>query len=655
MPSLVLEAAGQPRRTVKLVRPLTTIGSADENDVRVERAGLEPTHAQIARESDGHWITGMTRDMTINGRREKHKKLVEGDVIRIGELTMTWAAVDAPDSFSGAPPRTPVPSAITPAAGVPSAASAGIVASIPPTPGHGVPTPAALLPGKTREVVTAYQRVHQFSQKLLDNASTATLVENILDAVVELTGADKGFLVLLDDEGQPEVRAARQIDGASLVATELSDSILRKVFDSKQPLIVADALRDATFNASASVVNLKLLSVMCCPLLDRGQLLGAIYVGNNRVAHVFDPAALDVMSVFAAQASLLFSQQKRLEEVQSAKAKLEEQVDDLRFGSVVGACDSMKEIYKRIRKVATTDISVLITGETGTGKELIAREVHAHSRRAKGPFVVINCGAIPENLLESELFGHVRGAFTGAVATKQGRFQAASGGTLFLDEIGELPLSLQVKLLRALQEHIVIKVGDNRPERVDIRVVAATNRVLEDEIKGGRFREDLYYRLNVVNLHLPPLRDRGDDLVIIAKYLLSAAVREQPHSPVRGFSKSCVAAMRAYKWPGNIRQLENRIKKASVLADGALLSAEDMDLRPEDVEEILPLAEARARWEARYINEVLDRNAGNRTQTARDLGVDPRTIFRHLARNSPIPPETGEVGAELDEEGPPRP
>ena len=627
MPSLVLDAAGQPRRVVKIVRPLTTIGSAEENDVRIDKAGLEPTHAQIAREPDGYWITGMTRDMTVNGRREKKKKLADADIIRIGDATLSWQAVDLEHSS----PPTPVASSPSRPAG------------------------SADHAGKTREVVTAYQRLHEFSDKLHNNATTTALVETILDSVVELTGADKGFLVLMDAEGRPEVRAARQIDKANLEVAEVSDSILRRVFETKQPLVVADALRDEAFNASASVVNLKLLSVMCCPLLDRGELLGAIYVGNNRVAHVFDPVALEVMSVFASQASLLLSQQKRLDELQQAKLALEEQVEDLRFGTVVGACDSMKELYKRIRKVATTDISVLITGETGTGKELVAREIHAHSRRTKGPFVVINCGAIPEALLESELFGHVRGAFTGAIATKQGRFQAAGGGTLFLDEIGELPLALQVKLLRALQEHVVIKVGDNRPERVDIRVLAATNRVLETEIAEGRFREDLYYRLNVVNLHLPPLRDRDEDLVIIAKYLLTLAVREQS-SAVRGFSKSCLAAMRAYRWPGNIRQLENRIKKAVVLTDRTLLSAEDMDLRPEDVEEILPLSEARMRWEARYISEVLERNGGNRTQTARDLGVDPRTIFRHLAKkDSPIPPETGEVGAELDDGSPERP
>src|ERR1700744_1938131 len=186
----------------------------------------------------------------------------------------------------------------------------------------------------------------------------------------------------------------------------------------------------------------------------------------------------------------------------------------------------MLEVFRKLQKVAGTDISVLITGETGTGKELIAHELHRRSNRATGPFVVINCGAIPENLIESELFGHVKGAFTGAVTSRPGKFQVADKGTLFLDEIGELPLNLQVKLLRALQEGVVYRVGDSKPAKVDIRVVAATNRVLEDEIRGARFREDLYYRLNVVNIYLPPLRERGPAVLIIARALLSQHAEE---------------------------------------------------------------------------------------------------------------------------------
>ncbi|MBC8132385.1 MAG: sigma-54-dependent Fis family transcriptional regulator, partial [Deltaproteobacteria bacterium] len=244
----------------------------------------------------------------------------------------------------------------------------------------------------------------------------------------------------------------------------------------------------------------------------------------------------------------------------------------------------------------------------------------------------INCGAIPENLLESELFGHIRGAFTGAVANKAGRFQSANGGTLFLDEIGEMPLSLQVKLLRALQERVVTRVGDTHAEAIDIRVLTATNRELEVEIKAGRFREDLYYRLNVVHILLPPLRDRGDDIVVLARYMVGRYSPEYG-GKVRGLTPQAVAAIRRHRWPGNIRELENRLKKAVVLADKTLLGPEDLDLQPEDLPTVLPLNEAKDKFQRDYINEILALNNGNRTKTARDLGVDPRTIFRHLEKD----------------------
>ena len=205
------------------------------------------------------------------------------------------------------------------------------------------------------------------------------------------------------------------------------------------------------------------------------------------------------------------------------------------------------------------------------------------------------------------------------------------GGTLFLDEIGEMPLNLQVKLLRALQEKGVIRVGSNRPEPVDIRVLAATNRELETEIREGRFREDLYYRLNVVTLRLPPLRERGEDIQLIARWLLDRYNQEFGRK-VKGFNADAVIAIQKYPWPGNIRQLENKIKKAVVLSEKALLGPEDLDLQPEFLKPIMPLAEAKEEFQRRYINEVLERNAGNRTKTAHDLGVDPRTIFRHLEK-----------------------
>ncbi len=293
-----------------------------------------------------------------------------------------------------------------------------------------------------------------------------------------------------------------------------------------------------------------------------------------------------------------------------------------------------------MEKVAPADINVLITGETGTGKELFARELHRRSNRAEGPFVVVNCGAIPENLMESELFGHVRGAFTGAVSTRQGSFQAADGGTLFLDEIGEMPPTLQVKLLRALQERVVVKVGDTKPQSVDIRVLAATNRDLEASIKEATFREDLYYRLNVVNLHLPPLRERGDDIVVLAKFLCSTSTQLSSARPSKASHPRRSMRCRATTGLGNVRQLENRIKKAIVLADKTLIGPEDLDLGGDSRRAVVPLTQAREDFTRQYILEVLERNGGNRTRTARDLGVDPRTVFRYLERD-PDAPEPG--------------
>jgi len=391
-------------------------------------------------------------------------------------------------------------------------------------------------------------------------------------------------------------------------------------------------------------VNLKLCSVMCAPLMQKGDVFGVIYLGNDSVVSLFDDRSLEVLTVFAAQASVLLENALLLDSLRRENVALKEAVSSRQYGDLIGAGSSMREVYRRIEKVAATDVSVLISGETGTGKEIVAREIHRRSPRAAGAFVAVNCGAIPEPLLESELFGHVRGAFTGAVTTRVGRFQAAHGGTLFLDEVGEMPASLQVKLLRALQERAVTKVGDTRPEPVDIRVIAATNKVLEDEIRRGAFREDLYYRLNVVSIPLPPLRERGDDVVVIARWFLHKYGKEFG-SRVRGFTPSALVAMRKYAWPGNIRELENRVKKAVVLADRALITAEDLDLRPEILEPILPLAQAKEEFQKRYINEVLERNGGNRTKTAKDLGVDPRTIFRHLEkleaerRGLPPPPD----------------
>jgi transcriptional regulator with GAF, ATPase, and Fis domain len=589
MPLLVAQSEGEKR--YPLFKNITRLGADGECDVPLAGDDVAPDHAQILREGEAFVVAslGRGRPVLVNGKKEKRARLKDGDVLEIGDSRFTYVQHAASGDTDSAQ--------------------------------QAVATAAA-----------GYKEIVAFSGKLLRSGDMGALLTTLMDTVVELTRADKGFLVLFED-GVPMVKVARNVQRENIddALRELSDSIISKVVKEQQPVIVSDALNTPEFKASVSVMNLKLLSVMCVPLTESGELFGLIYLGSNRVVSLFEPAMLETVTVFASQASLLIRNAMLLDTLRSDNASLREALEDKRFGDIIGTSDRMQEIYRRIKKVAPTDISVLITGETGTGKELIAREIHRRSDRAQQPFVVVNCGAIPENLLESELFGHVRGAFTGAVATRDGRFQAAHKGTLFLDEIGEMPVPLQVKLLRALQEKIVTKVGETKPEVVDIRVVAATNKVLEEEIKKGRFREDLYYRLNVVGTHLPALRDRGEDLMLIARYLLKR-FGEEYNSKVKGFSPQCVMMMKKYAWPGNIRQLENRIKKAVIMAERVQLAPEDLELSDADLEPIMPLNQAKEDFQRRYINEVLARNNGNRTKTAHDLGVDPRTIFRHLER-----------------------
>jgi transcriptional regulator with GAF, ATPase, and Fis domain len=586
--TLIVKAPDGSEREVALVKRITSIGRDPENDVAVADPAVARTALHIHFDGkDYNAAAHDASDMTVNGKRRATWRLGPGDKIRIGATEMLFDPA----------PRVAV--AARPAAG---------------------------------QRLVALDSLVRFSERLLAATDLARLLDELMDALLEVTHADKGFLILLED-GEMTVRAARNVARETIenAMARVSDSIIQRVVETRRPIVVADALHDAEWSGSSSVINLKLCSVMCAPLMQKGDVFGVIYLGNDSVVSLFDDRALEPLTVFAAQASLLVQNAMLLDSLRRENVALKEAVQSKQYGDLVGAGASMREVYRRIEKVAATDISVLVSGETGTGKEVVAREIHRRSPRAQGAFVAVNCGAIPESLLESELFGHVKGAFTGAVASRVGRFQAASGGTLFLDEVGEMPHPLQVKLLRALQERAVNRVGDTRPEPVDIRVIAATNKVLEDEIKRGTFREDLYYRLNVVKIELPPLRDRGEDLLVIAKWFLQKYGREFG-AKVRGFTPGALVAMRKYAWPGNIRELENRVKKAVVLADKPLVSAEDLDLRPEILEPILPLAHAKDEFQKRYINEVLARNGGNRTKTAKDLDVDPRTIFRHLEK-----------------------
>ncbi len=313
--------------------------------------------------------------------------------------------------------------------------------------------------------------------------------------------------------------------------------------------------------------------------------------------------------------------------------------DTEHFGPMVGRSRAMRQVYDLVERLAQTTATVLVTGESGTGKELIAKALHEMSNRSSGQFVAINCAAMPENLLESELFGHARGAFTGAREDRDGLFIRADGGTLFLDEIGEMPAGMQAKLLRALQEQRVRPVGGDKEVRFDARLVCATNRDLEAEVAAGRFREDLYYRINVVQIELPPLRSRGSDILLLAQHFLETYAARY-NAPVRGIGREAAEKLTTWHWPGNVRELQNCIERAVALARFDHIGVDDLPARMRDVrqstgvfdaespDDLIPIAEL----ERRYILRALEVIGGNKTATADALGIDRKTLYRKLER-----------------------
>jgi two-component system response regulator HydG len=306
--------------------------------------------------------------------------------------------------------------------------------------------------------------------------------------------------------------------------------------------------------------------------------------------------------------------------------------------AIIGQSPAFRAVMDTLKQAAPSTATLLLLGESGTGKELFARAIHEASNRAGGPFVPINCAAIPETILESELFGYERGAFTGAIARKEGRFERASGGTLFLDEVGEMSPSVQVKLLRVLQEGEIERLGGSGPIKVDVRVVAATNKDLAGMVQQGRYRDDLYYRLNVVSIVLPPLRERREDIPLLANHFLRMYVQKN-QKPISGFAKAALERMEAYAWPGNVRELENAVERAVVLSRGSAIELEDL---PESVRGgatgaerhvIIPIGMPMEEVELKVIQETLRHTKGDKTLAARLLGIAARTIYRKLDKS----------------------
>jgi len=412
------------------------------------------------------------------------------------------------------------------------------------------------------------------SKALTSTLNLSELLERIIDSIIKLANTDRGFLMLVDESGRLQFTIARDDNQKPLEEKDfsISKSIVKEALRKKEPLFISNALEDKRFKEQKSVLDLQLRTAICIPLRSTKGAIGIIYTDSTKLTDIITKEDMSIISAFASQASiaienarlhgeLILSKEELAKENIELKEKLKEKYS---FSGIIGRSKAMQEIFETIKKIAPYSTTVLIQGETGTGKELIAKAIHFNSPRKDNQLVTINCGAMPAELLESELFGHKRGAFTGATGDKAGMFETANGGTIFLDEIGDMPQPLQVKLLRVLQEGEVRRIGENLPRKVDVRVIAATNKNLEEDVKSGRFRKDLYYRLNVVPIHIPPLRERTEDIIPLCQHFLEKYAEKMNKKGVK-ISPDAMRLILSNQWPGNVRELENSIERALAL------------------------------------------------------------------------------------------
>jgi transcriptional regulator with GAF, ATPase, and Fis domain len=621
--------------------PVITLGRAQDNRVALADYHLSSEHGQIFVEGDQY----IFRDLrSTNGSRVTRGR----DVIPVDARTSWEITLRDRDRLCLGDPAAPVVMTIRlppPAAAVTEELGDRLIASrsiidLPAVTDRVEHDPASAL--------RLYKALQPLSARLDVSATLEAVVEatfNLLPQVTHVTVLMRSDL----DKDRFTVAHSRARDpgsGANRMDTvRASRAVLRRVLAERAAVILANAQEELA--SSESIMGGKILSMIAVPLWRGDEITGLIQADNRSSAGMFAEGDLEIALFLGAQAALalenaaLVSRLKVAEErLRGENTYLKRREEALRFESIVGASPAMQRILTQLRKVVDTRATVCIEGETGTGKELIATAIHYQSSRRDKMFVAQNCAALPENLLESELFGHKKGAFTSADADKKGLFEIADGGTLFLDEIGEMPLSLQAKVLRVLQEGTIRALGSTRERQVDVRIICATNRDLASEVEKGRFRQDLFYRLMVFPIRLPPLRERREDIPLLAEHFLQR-YRQEFRQEVPGFAQEALDALCAYQWPGNIRELENEVQRLVIQTEpGAWIEVSDLSPRLRKVEGTLAriapkkgtlkeMIEQVERW---LLAEALRENDNNKTRTAQALGITREGLHKKLSK-----------------------
>ena len=456
------------------------------------------------------------------------------------------------------------------------------------------------------------------------------LQQRLLELILEAIPAEREAILLIDESQETfaSVCGWNHLIGADQ-SIKVSRTITNQVLREGVALLSNDIVESEKAGQVPSLVSARVCSLLCVPLIVFEKPLGVIYLDTSNPASRFDEGHLQLLTAIAGIAAIAFENVRYLESLAGENQRLNQEIR--LEHQMIGESARMRAVYGVLAKVAPTDSTVLIRGESGTGKELAAHAIHLNSPRATKPFVAINCATLSESLLESELFGHEKGAFTGAIVQKRGKLEVADGGTVFLDEIGELTLAIQAKLLRVIQERQFERVGGTRSIKIDVRIIAASNRDLETAIANGSFRQDLYYRINVVAITMPALRERREDIPLLASYF-TGIFSNRCKRRVRGVSPEARRLLQAFEWPGNVRELENAIERAVVLGSSDVIAPEDL---PESLFESAQLAaqptkyyEAIVEAKKQIITKTLNESSGNYTEAAKKLGIHPNNLHR---------------------------
>lgn len=640
------------RADLDLDQPVITIGRAMDNDLRLQSSRVSRHHTRLETSDGESWIIdlGSANGTLVNGERVTRRLVGIGDSISIGGVEIAMepdATIYAANAESG----------------------------------------LATMTGEARRERENLRVFAKITRELTGETDLMRLLRQIVDSAVSLVGGERGFVLLDDGRGGGErkvgapdvekmtVSVARSFDHSDIVVprSRLSMGIAGRAAREGQPVLSVDASQDDRFDGMASVEELRLRSVMSLPIFLDRKVIGVLYVDNRLQYGAFSADDLELMELFSAQASIALQNARLVASLREKNGRLEssrQQIERLNeqlgrkvrdqgnelavvrreldrersrydYSSMIGGSDAMRTVFRSLDRIVESDLPVLIHGESGTGKELITRAIHRNGARKDKPFVSENCAALPDTLLESELFGHVRGAFTGAYKSKKGLLEQADGGTLFLDEIGDMSPEMQKKLLRVLQESEFRVLGSDRTVKVDVRVLAASHRNLEEMVRQGTFREDLYYRIAVLSVDLPALRERRDDIPLLAEHLLLMAAREAGRE-APALPHDVMTTLCGHDWPGNVRELENEMRRLLVLSEGEVrLEHLSETVRTgrgrggesqgaSQVAEAGDIKTAVADLERRSIEAALAQAAGNKSRAAEGLGISRFALQRKL-------------------------